>query len=851
MNKGICFIFVFFLQISLFAQWTTIKNGALWKDTEGNPVQAHGAGFLQVDTIWYMVGEDRSYSNAGVNLYSTTDFVNWKFIKKIIPPSAYRSDRFIERPKLMRSPATGKFVVWCHYEGANYGPSEAASFVCDSVDGLYTLIFSGRPFDIPTRDCNVFTDFDGKGYFVSTTDGNANLTLFELSDDYLRPVKSTRLTAFNGKSREAPAIVRINSTYFLISSKCTGWDPNQATISYSSSLTSGWSAMSNLGNSISFDTQAASILTVKGKSGTSYLYVGDRWQDPALAESKTIIFPVSFSGNTCNFNYRQQFDIDFTTGLTRETPVSNRVPKSAWKVRQLSSQETTKENGAASNVFDGNLSTKWHTKYNGSVAPAPHYIEIDMGAEYTVSGLLATPRQDNSINGLVREFVLYVSVNGTDWTPVAGASWMPYFSEIYFQPVQARYFRFTALSGTYASLAEIDLLQSVPDFTPHTLTPNYQIGAKNSGSWRNSSQVTINKWNCLHFGPTLIKGGSWAWAGPLWETWADREISIGNISKSGTYTALYLNNYNCMSTIGFNVTVTEQMISVKRKLQNALNKARASLLPAVGRKEETEVRLSAAEALLQNSAATYAELESEAEVLTEAMKKYFTQIRASSEDVSSLIAGEGKYTSLTPTGWSGTSLTATGSNWAEFSGKTFDFHQTIPNLANGYYLVAVQAFYRPGSSDGGYNYSYGIENSDVSLYANNRQIALASVYSVPYSGPNNLYGYCNDSTSASAAFKQGDAPFTNLLLVEVVDGSLKMGLKKSVTYSNDWCIFSSFKLYRLRGELVGVDEVSDEKVLVNGPVYQADGRYCGTGSPESLHLKPGLYFSRGVKFSIR
>ena len=298
MKKVNLLLLLLIINLSLHAQWNNIKNGALWKDTNGNPVQAHGAGFLQVGTKWYMVGEDRTYWNAGVNLYSTSDFVNWKFEKKIIPTTAYRSDRFIERPKLMRCPSTGKFVVWCHYEQGNYGASEAASFVCDSVNGLYTLSFSGRPLNIKSRDCNVFVDNDGKGYFVSTTDENQHLTLFELSTDYLTPVKSTRLSRFDWQQREAPAIVRVGNTYFLISSKCTGWDPNQGTISYSTSLTSGWSAMTNVGNSTTFDTQAASILTVKGTSGTTYLYVGDRWQDPGLFESKTIIFPISFSGTS-------------------------------------------------------------------------------------------------------------------------------------------------------------------------------------------------------------------------------------------------------------------------------------------------------------------------------------------------------------------------------------------------------------------------------------------------------------------------------------------------------------------------------------------------------------------------
>ena len=41
------------------SNWMTIRNGALWVDDRGEPVQAHGAGFLQVGDTWYMIGESR------------------------------------------------------------------------------------------------------------------------------------------------------------------------------------------------------------------------------------------------------------------------------------------------------------------------------------------------------------------------------------------------------------------------------------------------------------------------------------------------------------------------------------------------------------------------------------------------------------------------------------------------------------------------------------------------------------------------------------------------------------------------------------------------------------------------
>ncbi len=302
-------------------EWTTIRNGQLWMTEEGESVQAHAPGFIYENGRWYMVGEDRSHAwNPDVNLYSSTDLQNWKFERKIIEnrvtdPRLGRS-RMIERAKLMHNPRTGKYVVWCHWESRNYGASEAACFESDSVNGAYRLIWSGRPLDIKSRDCNIFQDTDGQAYFVSTTEENQHLGLFTLADDYLSVIHHTQL--FPHQRREAPVIVHVGDRYFMLSSACTGWAPNQCKYAYSDNLHDGWSQLKNVGDEVAYRTQAAAVLEIKGTKQTTYLYVGDRWMDPTLPESKTIIFPISFKGTECEFYYRDQFEINFETGEWRD-----------------------------------------------------------------------------------------------------------------------------------------------------------------------------------------------------------------------------------------------------------------------------------------------------------------------------------------------------------------------------------------------------------------------------------------------------------------------------------------------------------------------------------------------------
>ena len=443
------------------AEWITIQNGQLWKTATGATVQAHAPGFVRVGDIWYMCGEDRSNQwNPDVNLYSSTDLKTWTFERKIVQngvtTSELGSSRMIERPKLLYNAKTEKYLVWCHYESGDYGASEAACFECDSVNGAYKYVWSGRPLGVKSRDCNVFQDTDGTAYFISTTEENQHLGLFRLSDDYHEAVEHTQL--FSWQSREAPAIVKMPSgRYFMFNSACSGWEPNQCKMSYTSSLKSGWSGLSNVGNSNAYDTQAAAILEIKGTKATTYLYVGDRWQDPDLPNTKTVIFPISFSGTSCTFKYHERFDINFVTGEWRETPTDDIfADKSEWKVIDMSSEESG--SGSASNAIDGNVNTMWHTRYSGAVAEAPHHITIDMGKSQIIKGFLTTPRMDGSTNGLIRKYQFLVSQDGEKWTSVSTGDWLPYCTEVNFTKRECRYIKLICKEGTWASVSELDVV---------------------------------------------------------------------------------------------------------------------------------------------------------------------------------------------------------------------------------------------------------------------------------------------------------------------------------------------------------------------------------------------------------
>jgi hypothetical protein len=180
-----------------------------------------------------------------------------------------------------------------------------------------------------------------------------------------------------------------------------------------------------------------------------------------------------------------------------------------------------------------------------------------MGQKYEISGFLCIPRLDNDVNGLIRQFILYTSMDNDTWTTVAGGAWMPYAGEIYFPKTNARYFKPVALSGEYASVSELYMLQNTDTYTPQTISAYYQI---DNGSWNIANAGTINAQagQTLKFGPNASsEQGSWAMSGPNNTGFAGREVTIENLaeSHSGIYTACYLNPYSRMSTLDYTLTV--------------------------------------------------------------------------------------------------------------------------------------------------------------------------------------------------------------------------------------------------------------------------------------------------------
>ncbi|GHF46894.1 RICIN domain-containing protein [Streptomyces griseosporeus] len=312
----------------------TIANGTQFKDTSGNPLHAHGGGVLKAGAYYYWFGEHRNADNTfrSVDAYRSTDLKNWEFRNHVLTQSsaAELATANIERPKVVYNAATGQFVMWMHKEnGSDYSEARAAVAVSDTVDGTYTWRGSFRPLgQYMSRDLTVFTDTDGTGYLISAARDNYDLHIYRLTADYTG-VASLVANPWPGGHREAPALFKRGGVYFMLTSGATGWNPNQQQYATAPSPSGPWTGMANVGDATAYGSQTAYVLPVQGTSGTSYLYLGDRWGnsfDGTVNDSRYVWLPLAFpTSTTLSMTWYPEITVDTAAGTVTGTAATYRT----------------------------------------------------------------------------------------------------------------------------------------------------------------------------------------------------------------------------------------------------------------------------------------------------------------------------------------------------------------------------------------------------------------------------------------------------------------------------------------------------------------------------------------------
>jgi beta-galactosidase len=333
MNKYRCLLIIVAAFFLCFRQDNAVfKPGLIWSDTEGKPINAHSAGLLYDKGTYYWFGEIKSgqtwlvsrtgwecyrVNAGGISCYSSTDLYHWKNEGVALSPvkddstSDIHISKVIERPKVIYNEKTGKYIMWMHIDTEDYLYARAGVAMADKPQGPYTYLGSLRPNGQMSRDQTLFKDTDDKAYQICSSENNETLYINELSDDYLRPSGIYR-RVFIGLSREAPAVVKHNGRYYILSSACTGWDPNAAAYGVADSVMGDYRMIENpcRGKDAdkTFYAQSTYILPVQGREN-EYIALFDLWRKTNLEDSRYIWLPLHFENDRMIIEWKEEWKL--------------------------------------------------------------------------------------------------------------------------------------------------------------------------------------------------------------------------------------------------------------------------------------------------------------------------------------------------------------------------------------------------------------------------------------------------------------------------------------------------------------------------------------------------------------
>ncbi|KQM68159.1 beta-glucanase [Sphingomonas sp. Leaf17] len=316
--------------------------GALWPDDRGVHINAHGGGMLRHGDRWYWFGEHKTpgtggnVAEVGVHVYSSRDLYMWRdegiaLAVSNDPASPIVRGCIIERPKVVRDPVSGRFVMWFHLErkGQGYAAAHAGVAVADRITGPYRFVRAGRvnpgrwPVNVTAqdraltdsylvkdmpggqmaRDMTIFVDAEGTGWHVYSSEENRTLQVARLTPD-MAAHDGRYWRVLPGGANEAPAIFRARGRYYMITSGLTGWAPNPARSFVADRIEGPWEP---LGNPVrgtaqqvatTFGAQSTFVLPLSSRGGRErFVFMADIWRPDNAIDGRYVWLPIEWEGD--------------------------------------------------------------------------------------------------------------------------------------------------------------------------------------------------------------------------------------------------------------------------------------------------------------------------------------------------------------------------------------------------------------------------------------------------------------------------------------------------------------------------------------------------------------------------
>jgi hypothetical protein len=361
--KGIFLFLVLFPSLA-FSQGI-IYSGIPWFDEQGKVVSAHGGCVVKEKGRYYFFGErhsDTSNAFAGFNCYSSADLSQWKFERIALPvqDTGRMGVSYVgERPKVMRCPKTGEFILYFHADSLGYKSQYVGYATSKTITGPYhfqgAMLFNGKP--IRKWDMGTFQDKDGTGYVLAHGG-----EIYKLSADYKSVTEVVTKSITSGF--ESPVLFRKDSLYYFLGSNLTSWECNDNYYFTASNLKGPWMARGLFApeHSLTWNSQSTFVLPVEGSKGTIFICMGDRWSYPLQASAATYVWqPLLVSGTSLSIpDFQDAWQLNTKTGLSTTAMIGGNLLQN--------NDKRIRYQGMWTQISDGNLSVSRSDKTGDSIS---------------------------------------------------------------------------------------------------------------------------------------------------------------------------------------------------------------------------------------------------------------------------------------------------------------------------------------------------------------------------------------------------------------------------------------------------------------------------------------------------
>ena len=101
--------------------------------------------------------------------------------------------------------------------------------------------------------------------------------------------------------------------YYLITSACTGWSPNAASIAIADSIPGNWKELGNPctgpDSDSTYHSQSTFVLPLPGKAD-EFIFMADRWNKTDLPDSRYVWLPLIFTNDSARIEWKDTWRVN-------------------------------------------------------------------------------------------------------------------------------------------------------------------------------------------------------------------------------------------------------------------------------------------------------------------------------------------------------------------------------------------------------------------------------------------------------------------------------------------------------------------------------------------------------------